>query len=246
MRRYDILTLFPGMVQGAIQESILRRAQEKGLLEIRVINIRDYAVDKHRVVDDLPFGGGPGMILKPEPIFAAVRDCQRGHSEARVILMSPQGSRFDQKMAQELVQEERLIFICGRYKGVDERVRQALVTDEISIGDYVLSGGELPALVVVEALARLIPGVLGDEESARSDSFYAGLLDHPHYTRPACFEGMEVPPVLVSGHHEQVRRWRRKEALRRTRERRPDLLSSVPLSDEDRQLLEEIERGGGN
>lgn len=230
------------MIRAVIQESILRRAQEKGLLEIRVVNIRDYAQDKHRIVDDLPFGGGPGMILKPEPIFAAVRDCREGDSRARVILMSPQGRHFDQKMAQELAQEERLIFICGRYKGVDERISQALVTDEISIGDYVLSGGELPALVVVEAVARLIPGVLGDEESARSDSFHAGLLDHPHYTRPACFEGMEVPPVLVSGHHEQVRRWRRKEALRRTRERRPDLLSSFPLSDEDRQLLDEIER----
>jgi tRNA (guanine37-N1)-methyltransferase len=181
------------------------------------------------------------MILKPEPIFAAVQECLQFTPSARVILMSPQGRRLSQEMAKDLVREDHLIFICGRYKGVDERIKQALVTEEISIGDYVLSGGELPVLVVVEALVRLIPGALGDEDSARGDSFYEGLLDHPHYTRPAQFAGMEVPPLLLSGNHEQIRRWRRKEALRRTRERRPDLLQAAPLTAEDRVFLKEIE-----
>ena len=241
MKRYDILTLFPEIVLAPLGESIVGRAQEKGLLDVQVINFREYAQDKHHVVDDLPFGGGPGMVLKPEPIFAAVRDCLRKGPKARVILMSPAGQLFDQGTAKSLAAEERLIFICGRYKGVDERVREALVTDEISIGDYVLSGGELAALVVIEALVRLIPGVLGDEDSARGDSFYEGILDHPHYTRPAVFEGMEVPPILISGHHEQIRRWRRKEALRRTRKRRPDLLRKVALNEEDEVLLKDIE-----
>ena len=242
MKRYDILTLFPEIVLAPLGESIVGRAQEKGLLDAQVINFREYAQDKHHVVDDLPFGGGPGMVLKPEPIFAAVRDCLRKGPKARVILMSPAGQLFDQDTAKSLAAEERLIFICGRYKGVDERVREALVTDEISIGDYVLSGGELAALVVIEALVRLIPGVLGDEDSARGDSFYEGILDHPHYTRPAVFEGMEVPPILISGHHEQIRRWRRREALRRTRKRRPDLLRKVALNEEDEGLLKDIAR----
>lgn len=242
MKRFDILTLFPEIVLAPLRESIVGRAQEKGLLDVQVINFREYAQDKHHVVDDLPFGGGPGMVLKPEPIFAAVRDCLRKGPKTRVILMSPAGQLFDQDLAKSLAVEERLIFICGRYKGVDERVREALVTDEISIGDYVLSGGELAALVVIEALVRLIPGVLGDEDSARGDSFYEGILDHPHYTRPAVFEGMEVPPILISGHHGQIRRWRRKEALRRTRKRRPDLLQKVALNEEDEALLKDIER----
>ena len=242
MKRYDILTLFPEIVLAPLRESIVGRARKKGLLDIQVINFREYAQDKHHVVDDLPFGGGPGMVLKPEPILAAVRDRLREGPKARVILMSPAGQLFDQETAKALAAEERLIFICGRYKGVDERVREPLVTDEISIGDYVLSGGELPALVVIEALVRLIPGVLGDEDSARGDSFYEGLLDHPHYTRPAVFEGMEVPPILISGHHEQIRRWRRKEALRRTRKRRRDLFREAALNEEDEALLKEIEQ----
>jgi tRNA (guanine37-N1)-methyltransferase len=242
LKRFDILTLFPEIVLAPLRESIVGRAQEKGLLDVQVINFREYAQDKHHVVDDLPFGGGPGMVLKPEPIFAAVRDCLRKGPKTRVILMSPAGQLFDQDLAKSLAAEERLIFICGRYKGVDERVREALVTDEISIGDYVLSGGELAALVVIEALVRLIPGVLGDEDSARGDSFYEGILDHSHYTRPAVFEGMEVPPILISGHHGQIRRWRRKEALRRTRKRRPDLLRKVALNEEDEALLKDIER----
>jgi tRNA (guanine37-N1)-methyltransferase len=242
LKRYEVLTLFPEIVLAPLRESIVGRAQEKGLLDIRVVNFREYAQDKHRIVDDLPFGGEPGMVLKPEPIFAAVRDCFREGPNARVILMSPAGQLFDQEMAKALAAEEHLIFICGRYKGVDERVREALVTDEISIGDYVLSGGEIPALVLIEALVRLIPGVLGDEDSARGDSFYEGILDHPHYTRPAVFEGMEVPPILISGHHGQIRRWRRKEALRRTQKRRPDLLREAALNEEDKALLKEIER----
>lgn len=242
MKRYDVLTLFPEIVLAPLRGSIVGRAQEKGLLETRVINFREYAQDKHRIVDDLPFGGGPGMVLKPEPIFAAVWDCLREGPKARVILMSPAGRLFDQEAAKAFASGDHLIFICGRYKGVDERVQEALATDEISIGDYVLSGGELPALVVIEALARLIPGVLGDEDSARGDSFYEGILDHPHYTRPALFEGMEVPSILISGHHEQIRRWRRKEALRRTRKRRPDLLREAALNEEDEVLLQEIER----
>jgi tRNA (guanine37-N1)-methyltransferase len=244
LKRYDILSLFPEIVLAPLRGSIVGRAQEKGLLQIEVVNFREFAQDKHRVVDDLPFGGGPGMVLKVEPIFAAVQQCLQYGPRARVILMSPQGRRFDQELAKALALEDHLIFICGRYKGVDERVREALITDELSIGDYVLSGGELPALLVIEALVRLIPGVLGDEESARGDSFYEGILDHPHYTRPAVFEGRAVPPVLISGHHEQIRRWRRKEALRRTRTRRPDLLRTAPLNEEDRALLEEIEREG--
>jgi tRNA (guanine37-N1)-methyltransferase len=241
LKRFDILTLFPEIVLPPLGESIVGRAQEKGLLQIRVVNFRNYAKDRHHIVDDFPFGGGPGMVLKPEPIFAAVRDCLEDPSGGRVILMSPAGRRFDQEVAKALASEEHLVFICGRYKGVDERVREALVSDEISIGDYVLSGGELPALVVIEAVARLIPGVLGDEDSARGDSFYEGILDHPHYTRPSVFEGREVPPVLISGHHEQIRRWRRKEALRRTRRRRPDLLCKG-LTEEDEALLWEVER----
>jgi len=230
------------MVLAPLRESIVRRAQEKGLLKINVVNFREYAKDRHRVVDDLPFGGGPGMVLKVEPISFAVRECLSRDSSARVILLSPQGRRFDQEVAKRLAQEDHLIFICGRYKGVDERVRESLVTDEISIGDYVLSGGELPALVMVEALVRLIPGVLGDEDSARGDSFYEGILEHPHYTRPAAFEGMEVPPILISGNHEDIRRWRRKEALRRTWTRRPELLEIAPISEDDVLLLKEIER----
>ena len=242
MKIYDILTLFPEIVLAPLRESIVRRAQEKGLLKINVVNFREYAKDRHRVVDDLPFGGGPGMVLKVEPISSAVRECLSRDSSARVILLSPQGRRFDQEVAKRLAQEDHLIFICGRYKGVDERVRESLVTDEISIGDYVLSGGEVPALVMVEALVRLIPGVLGDEDSARGDSFYEGILEHPHYTRPAAFEGMEVPPILISGNHEDIRRWRRKEALRRTWTRRPELLEIAPISEEDVLLLKEIER----
>lgn len=205
-------------------------------------DLRTFTHDQHRVVDDVPYGGGPGMVLKPEPIFEAVEHLSQGSGKVRVLLLSPQGRCFHQTLARELAAEGHIIFICGRYEGVDERVRTHLATDEVSIGDYVLAGGELPALVVIEALVRLIPGALGDETSALEDSFSAGLLDHTHYTRPASFRGLEVPPVLRSGDHEKIRIWRRQDALRRTLLRRPDLLSQALLSEEDRRLLEEIRK----
>ncbi len=238
--RIDILTLFPDMVKGPLEESILKRAQEKGLVKINVLDIRSFTHDKHRKADDAPYGGGVGMVLKPEPIFEAVESIKT--REARIILLTPQGKRFDQGMAKELAKKKHLVFICGHYEGVDERIK-GMVTDEISIGDYVLTGGELAALVVIDALVRLIPGVLGKEESILCDSFYSGLLDYPHYTRPEEYRGMRVPEVLLSGDHERIARWRRKEALRRTLKRRPDLLKEIELSGEDKGLLREIEKG---
>lgn len=239
--RIDVLTIFPGMFAGPLGESMLRRAQERGLVEIRVHDLRQFATDRHRTTDDYPFGGGPGMVMKPEPVFRAVEHLTAGQDEpARVILLSPQGRRFDQALAWELSRERHLILICGRYEGVDERVRLGLATDEISIGDYVLTGGELPAMVIIDAVVRLLPGVLGDQRSPREESFSDGLLEGPHYTRPREFRGMAVPEVLLSGHHGQIRRWRRKEALRRTLERRPDLLRKARLGPEDLELLAEL------
>ncbi|MDI7246330.1 MAG: tRNA (guanosine(37)-N1)-methyltransferase TrmD [Bacillota bacterium] len=242
--RIDVLTIFPGMFSGPLSESIVARARERGLVEIHVHDIREFARDKHRVTDDYPFGGGAGMVMKPEPIFAAVEHVMsEAPGSARVILMSPQGRVFTQETAVRLAREQRLVLICGHYEGVDERVREALVHEEISIGDYVLTGGELPAMVIIDALTRLVPGVL-DEESVAAESFTSGLLDYPQYTRPREFRGMTVPEVLVSGDHEKVRIWRRKQALARTLERRPDLLRSASLTPEDERLLEEIERDG--
>lgn len=225
------------MFSGPLHESILRRAQEKRLVEIRVHDLRDWTHDRHRVVDDVPFGGGAGMVLKPEPLFEAV-DALR-ESESRVLLLTPQGERFDHSVACHLAEVEHLILLCGRYEGFDERVR-TLADYEISIGDYVLSGGELPALVVIDAMVRLIPGAIGDENSARQDSFADGLLDHPQYTRPPEYRGLRVPEVLLSGDHKHIQRWRRKEALRRTLLRRPDLLGRATLTTEDHALLSEI------
>lgn len=254
--RIDILTLFPKMFEGPLNESMLKRAQDKKLLEINVVNIRDFAQGKHSQVDDAPYGGGSGMVLKPEPIFGAVESivgislkvnsdkAQRVIGDERIILMSPQGETFSQAKAEELSRESHLIFICGHYEGFDERVRKGLITDEISIGDYVLTGGELAAMVVIDCLARMIPGVLGAEGAALSDSFAQGILKYPHYTRPKEYEGMRVPPVLLSGNHQRVSQWRREEALRRTLRRRPDLLTGIDLSAEDKELLEEIEREG--
>lgn len=216
------MTLFPRIVEGPLEESILKRARERGLVAIRVHNLRDFAHDKHRVVDDKPFGGGPGMVLKPEPIFEAVETLRR--PESRVVLMCPQGRRLTQAVARELAQLPHLLILCGHYEGVDERVREALVQDEISIGDYVLTNGALAAAVLIDAVVRLLPGALGDETSATSDSFTNGLLEGPQYTRPAEFRGMRVPEVLLSGNHEEIARWRREQALRRTAQRRPDLL----------------------
>ena len=246
MMRIDILTIFPEMFSGPIQESILRIAQERGLVEIRVSNLRDYTTDRHQVTDDYQYGGGAGMVMKPEPWFRGVRALSQ-ESKPKVILLSPQGRRFDQKAANELAQQEHFLLLCGRYKDVDERVRMNLADEELSIGDYILSGGELAAMVVMDSVVRLLPGVLSDMDSALGDSFQSGLLDHPHYTRPPEFEKLNVPEILLSGNHEAVRRWRRKEALRRTLERRPELLESQEKTEEDETLLRELskEREGG-
>jgi tRNA (guanine37-N1)-methyltransferase len=222
--RIDILSLFPSMFDGVFGESIIKRSQTKGLLELVITNIRDYAKNNHRSVDDKPFGGGPGMVMMCQPVFDAVEDVQKMDSTAdEVILLTPQGKPFDQQMATELTQKRRLILIAGHYEGFDERVRTELVSREISIGDYVLSGGELPAMVLVDAIARLIPGVLGDEKSHVEESFSQNLLEYPHYTRPAKYRDMDVPEVLLSGHHEVIRQWRMEQAIERTRQRRPDL-----------------------
>jgi tRNA (guanine37-N1)-methyltransferase len=247
MLRCDILTLFPDLVQPVLGQSILKRAQEKGLLEVRVHNLRDYAEGRHLVADDAPYGGGAGMVMKPEPIFRAIDALRHQYGEwqagclLRLILPSPQGRQFTQRMAKEFQGERRrLVFICGHYEGVDERVRIGLEPEEISIGDYVLTGGELPTLVMIDAAVRLIPGVLGNPESAQYDSFTESLLDYPHYTRPAEWRGLTVPAVLRSGNHEAIRLWRRKEALRNTYRKRPDLLLSRSWSEEDWRLLDEI------
>lgn len=244
--RIDILTLFPGMFPGYVNESILQKAQALGQLQLYLHNIRDYAAGKHRVTDEPPFGGGGGMVLKPEPIFEAVEsliptphspEANSHQEDIPIILLTPQGRPFSQAIAQELARHERLVLLCGRYEGVDERVRQHLVTDEISIGDYVLTGGELAALVVVDAVARLLPGVLGAEGAADRDSYATGLLEGPHYTKPAQFREWPVPEVLRSGHAAKIARWRREESLRRTWQRRPDLLLTAALTEEERWFL---------
>ena len=238
--RFEIFTLFPEIFAGVFDESILKRACEAGLLEISLHNIRDYAEGKHRVTDDYPYAGGGGMIMKPEPIFAAVEAVLGAPPQIPVILLSPQGRVFNQDIAFELAQHPHLALICGHYEGVDERVREHLATDEISIGDYVLTGGEIPAMIIVDAVARLIPGVLGDPAAPTKDSHASGLLEGPHYTRPAEFRGWRVPEILLSGNHAQIAAWRRREALRRTLERRPDLLAKANLSEQDRAFLESL------
>ena len=240
--RIDALTLFPEMFAGPLDASIVGRARERGLVEIRLVNIRDHSTERQRIVDDYPYGGGGGMVMKPEPVFAAVEAMRcRGECRERVVLMSPQGRRLEQAGVAALAAYEHLVIICGHYEGVDERVREHLVDEEVSIGDYVLTGGELPAMVVIDAVTRLLPDALGAQHGAASDSFATGLLEYPHYTRPAEFRGWKAPEVLLSGNHEAIRRWRREQALRRTRERRPDLLQQAALSEEDRELLENIE-----
>jgi tRNA (guanine37-N1)-methyltransferase len=240
--RIEILTLFPEMFPAYLNTSILRRAQDAALLEVKIHNIRDFAHDKHRVTDEPPYGGGGGMVLKPEPIFEAVETVVDGSEQTPIILLTPQGRPLTQQVVQELAFEDRLVLLCGRYEGIDERVRQHLVTDEISIGDYVLTGGELGALVIVDAVSRLLPGVLGAEGAAEQDSYATGLLEGPHYTRPEQFRDWPVPDVLRSGHRANIRRWRREQALRRTWQRRPDLLISAELSEEDKQFLAELAR----
>jgi tRNA (guanine37-N1)-methyltransferase len=244
--RIDVLTIFPRLVEGAIAEGIVHRAREARLVDIRVHDLRDYTEDRHRSVDDAPFGGGPGMVMKAEPFLRAVEAAwPEGRREGdALVLLSPRGRRFDQETARRYAGLDRLMLLCGRYEGIDERVREAVATEELSLGDFVLTGGEVAALAVTEAAVRLLPGALGDEGSAEADSFGDGILDWPHYTRPAAVRGLGVPEVLLSGDHARIQRWRRKEALRATRERRPDLLGRARLSAEDEHLLREIEDEG--
>jgi tRNA (guanine37-N1)-methyltransferase len=237
--RIDVLTLFPEMFAGIFDLGIMKRATEQQLVSIGVHNIRDYSHDKHHTVDDYPYGGGAGMVLKPEPIFEAVEAIDKKEGTP-VILLSPQGRLFTQGVAQELAQHSQLVIICGRYEGVDERVREHLASDEISIGDYVLSGGELAAMVIIESVFRLVPGVLGSEESPRDDSHVGGLLEYPHYTRPPEYRGWAVPEVLLSGNHAEIKRWRREQSIRRTLEQRPELLGKAELSAEEERLLERL------
>ena len=238
--RFDIFTLFTSVFQSYFDISILHRAIETGLIEINLYNIRDWAIDKHHVTDEPPFGGGGGMVMKPEPVFNAVKEIIGIPPACPVILMTPQGRTFSHRVAQELAAYPRLGLLCGRYEGFDERIRQHLVTDEISIGDYVLTGGELPALILMDAITRLIPGALGDPEGSMDDSHATGLLEYPHYTRPASFLSWDVPPVLLSGNHAQIARWRREQSLLRTWQRRPDLLETAALSKADREFLERL------
>lgn len=241
---FDILTLFPEMFLSPLGGSIIGKAREEGLITINLFNIRDYAEGKHRVTDDYPYGGGAGMIMKPEPIIRGIEAILAGKPKARVILLTPQGDPLRQEVVKRLSRHARIVLLCGRYEGVDERVR-AVVDEEISIGDYVLTGGELAALVVVDAVARMIPGVLGDKGASEDDSFSQGLLEYPHYTRPREFAGRQVPEVLLSGDHQAIEQWRREEALRRTWERRPDLISRARLSDEDQKILDKLKGSSG-
>jgi tRNA (guanine37-N1)-methyltransferase len=238
--RFDVVTIFPAVIEQAVAAGIVGRAIDRGTLTVAVHDLRAFTTDRHRVVDDVPYGGGPGMVLKPEPIWRAVDAIENdGGAKPLVVLTSPQGTRFSQAAAEKLAAAPRLLILCGRYEGVDERVR-ARVHEEISIGDYVLSGGELAALVIVDAVARLVPGVVGDEQSVAEDSFNRGLLDFPHYTRPADWNGDKVPDVLLSGNHAAIRRWRKREALARTYARRPDLLAGAALDEEEQELLREV------
>jgi len=239
--RIDILTLFPEMFTGVFGSSILKQAQEKGLVTYQAIDFREFTTNKHRKVDDYPYGGGAGMVLTPQPIFDAVNHVtEQDGKKPRIVLLCPQGERFTQAKAEELSKEDHLVFLCGHYEGFDERVRTSLVTDEISIGDFVLTGGELAAMVVTDSITRLLPGVLGNENSAVTDSYSTGLLEHPHYTRPATFQGLAVPDVLLSGHHENIEKWRREESLRRTFKRRPDLLKGYALTKEEAAFIEQL------
>ena len=240
--RFDVLTLFPGIFESPLDETILRRALDAGVIEVAVHDLREWATDRHRTVDDYPFGGGAGMVMKPEPLFAAIEAIQPlAEPPATVVLMTPQGRRLDQALVAELAAHPRLLIVCGRYEGVDERVREHLVDLEVSVGDFVVSGGELPALLLIDAVARRIPGVLGAEASLDEESFEGGLLEYPQYTRPSEFRGWTIPDVLLSGHHAEIAKWRRRERLRRTLARRPDLLDDAPLTEADRRWLVEQE-----
>lgn len=243
MMKIDVLTLFPRMFEGPMDESIIGKAVNKGLLEINVSNFRDYSDNKHQTVDDYPYGGGAGMLLKVQPIYDNIKAIEQANPETkkRVILLDPAGKRFDQAMAEEFSNEEHLVFICGHYEGYDERIR-SLVTDEVSLGDYVLTGGELGAMVMIDATVRLLPDVLGNQTSAQTDSYSTGLLEHPQYTRPAEFNGMKVPEVLTNGNHKLIEEWQLKESLRRTYQRRPDLLEQLSMTSQMLKLLEEVKK----
>lgn len=240
--RFDVFTLLPQVIQPYLEASILQRAIQNNLLEVHIHDIRAWTVDKHHITDDAPFGGGGGMVMKPEPIFNAVEDVTGSPPGCPVILLTPQGRTYNQQIAQELAVQPRIALLCGRYEGIDERVREHLVTDEISVGDYVLTGGEIPALLLIDSIARLIPGALGDPDGAMDDSFASGLLEYPHYTRPAEFRGWRVPDVLLSGNHARIERWRRDQSILRTYRRRPDLLDKLELSKKDSQFLEKIKQ----
>lgn len=241
--KIDVLTLFPEMFDGVFNASILGKARDKGIVSLQAVNFRSYSKNKHQTVDDYPYGGGGGMVLQAEPVFEAVEALIKANEPAgkpRVILMCPQGQPYSQKKAEELAKEEHLILICGHYEGYDERIREHLVTDELSVGDYVLTGGELPAMTIIDSVVRLLPGALGNASSAVTDSYSTGLLEYPHYTRPALFRDWSVPDVLVSGHHANVEIWRREQSLLRTLRRRPDMLSAAELTDKERQWLKKI------
>ncbi|MED3978076.1 tRNA (guanosine(37)-N1)-methyltransferase TrmD [Priestia megaterium] len=238
--KIDVLSLFPSMFDGVFGESILKKAQEKNAVKLNVVNFREYSTNKHQNVDDYPYGGGAGMVLTPQPIFDAVEKLTETAKKPRVVLLCPQGERYTQAKAEELAAEEHLIFICGHYEGYDERIREQLVTDEISIGDYVLTGGELGAMVVIDSVVRLLPDVLGNNHSAVQDSHSTGLLEHPHYTRPADFRGLTVPEVLMSGNHKKIEQWRQKESLKRTLLRRPDMLEKMELTEEQKKLVAQL------
>jgi tRNA (guanine37-N1)-methyltransferase len=240
--QFDVFTLFPSVFTPYLESSILQRAVEHGLIEVNLHDIRAWATDKHHTTDDAPYGGGGGMVMKPKPVFAAVETILGTTPDCPVILLTPQGRPFTQTIAQEFSQQPHLALICGHYEGVDERIRQHLVTDEISIGDFVLTGGELPAMMVIDAVTRLIPGALGDPDGAADDSFASGLLEYPHYTRPEDFRGWRVPEVLLSGNHAEIAAWRRKQALMRTLQRRPDLLEKADLSEKDHRILNDIKK----
>ncbi|MFO1464793.1 MAG: tRNA (guanosine(37)-N1)-methyltransferase TrmD [bacterium] len=241
-RRFDILSLFPEALRPYLQASLLGKAEEKGLVQFQLHQLRDYALDKHRRVDDEVYGGGEGMVMKPEPLVAAIEAISKDYRKGRVIYLSPQGRVLDQKVVRELSEYEELLLLCGRYEGVDERVLEGWIDEEISLGDFVLCGGEVAALAVVEAVTRLVPGVVGKEASLREESFADGLLEYPHYTRPPVFQGRSVPEILLQGNHGEIEKWRRREALRRTLQKRPDLLEKLELSEADRKILEELSR----
>ena len=240
-KKFSIVTIFPDMIQSYLGCSILKRAIEKGIVTVEVHNLRDYSTDRHKTVDDYPYGGGPGMVMKPEPFYRVMESVWPAKENRRVIMLSPHGRVFSQDVALELLDDDReLVFLCGRYEAIDERVREHLIDDEISIGDYVLTGGELPALVIIDAVSRLLPDVLGDNQSVEDESFSKGLLDYPHYTRPEDFRGMRVPKVLLSGNHEDIRKWRKQQSLKATLLKRPELLKTYTLSDEEIILFDQI------